>query len=222
VLPDPFVSLEEYMSRTGTEDLWTTFRYDTTDFPFAEVVSHILEEPNLDSLPAAPERATREQDQATQFHKVFYSRLETFLPLYESFLRKVLGSQLDTHFAQAVPTFRVHLPGSVAVGEWHRDRDYGHDETELNYWVPLTPTFPENTLWIEDQPVIVTYGDVVVFRGAELRHGNVTNSTERSRVSFDFRTIPQRAVPPSADEAPSSVNFGLPFALGGYWTKIQS
>ncbi len=193
---------------------WTILRYDTGRFPFAEIVAGVLGVPDLGGLDAAAQVASREADQRTAYHRRFYERLERILPPYRRLLAELLGERLSEYYVQRVPTFRVHLRGSVAVGEWHRDRDFGHDAAEVNYWLPLTRAYGSNAMWIDDAPVEAEYGDIVVFDGANLWHGNKVNDTAHSRVSFDFRVIPRAAYRPRQD---STVSAGVRFLVGEYW-----
>src|SRR5947199_244560 len=73
---------------------------------------------------------------------------------------------------QRVPTFRVQVPGNLSVGEFHRDKDYNHTEQEINWWVPLTPAYESNTVWLETEPDKGDYfpcamepGEILVFSG---------------------------------------------------------
>jgi len=38
---------------------------------------------------------------------------------------------------QRIPTFRCHLSGTGAMGLVHCDADYGHQPSEINFWLPL-------------------------------------------------------------------------------------
>ncbi|MFI9306724.1 streptomycin biosynthesis protein StrG [Streptomyces triculaminicus] len=193
---------------------YTRLRYDVEKIPIAELVREIIAVDDLEGLAAGEVVATRETDQSTDHHKRFYDHFDVISPAYRKLAQELLGQKAESHYLQRVPTFRVHLRNSVAVGDWHRDRDFGHDVTEVNYWVPLTRAFGNNTVWIDDEPVHAEYGDVIVFDGANSWHGNVVNDTEISRVSMDFRTIPRASYRPSEKK---SVSFGMPFLLGEYW-----
>ncbi|WP_243794990.1 hypothetical protein [Saccharopolyspora gloriosae] len=189
-------------------------RYDVTDIAIADAVCDIVNVADLEQLAPNDRVATRETDQATTYHKLFYDKFDQVWPLYRKLATTVLGARRQDFYIQKVPTFRVHLRNSVAVGTWHRDSDFGHDSSETNYWVPLTRAFGNNTLWIDNAPVDSEYGDIVVFDGANTWHGNKVNDTEISRVSMDFRTIPRSAY---RDTGKRSVSAGVPFVLGEYW-----
>jgi hypothetical protein len=171
---------------------------------------------DLEALKPSDYAATRETDQHTKYHALFYRNISTIEPLYRLLLHSALGDKAGQFYVQKVPTFRVHLRNSRAVGTWHRDREFGHDPSEVNYWVPLTRAFGSNTLWIENTEVPASYGDIIVFDGANLLHGNEINDTDISRVSLDFRTIPRARYQPREDR---SVSYRLRFRLGEYWDE---
>ncbi|GFE13813.1 hypothetical protein Sgleb_18600 [Streptomyces glebosus] len=189
-------------------------RYDVEKIPLAELVREVMAVDDLAGLAPSDRVATRETDQSTPYHRRFYDNIDVIAPLYRKLAQELLGRAAERHYIQRVPTFRVHLRNSLAVGEWHRDSDFGHDPAEVNYWVPLTRAYGNNTLWIDREPVHAEYGDVIVFDGAGSWHGNVVNDTEISRVSMDFRTIPRDHYRPNDK---TSVSFGMPFLLGDYW-----
>ncbi len=201
-----------------------TFTYPTEVYPFREAIQNMLEVADLELLPAANERLTRERDQSTIWHWRYYHHFEKMLaPLYYDFVREVILPRFGEAIVyQRVPTFRVSLPGNVAVGEWHRDRDYGHRRPEANFWLPVTRAEGSSTVWIEQtdrpQPLNVQYGEVLTFDAVNLLHGNVVNITGRSRVSFDFRAYPARLY---RERDTSTVNGKMKFKVGSYWTRLQ-
>lgn len=93
----------------------------------------------------------------------------------------------------------------------------------MNFWVPATIAYYTNTLRVQTsedlapQPVEpLKVGQYVIFDGVSLNHGNEPNLTSTTRVSFDFRTIPESKFVAS-DQI--SINTGLRFAVGedGYY-----
>lgn len=167
-------------------------------------------------------------DQSTGIHKHFYKiyEQEEFLSLYRKFLAEVVQPGYGEALVyQAKPTFRVHLPNNVAVGEWHKDGDYNHQKSEINYWMPFTRAFGNNTIWIETeedkgdfQPYDVEYGEVLIFNGAFLKHGNKPNDTGVCRASMDFRIIPHSQYKEIQAE---SSNLKLRFQIGGYYSLLE-
>src|SRR5262249_38008994 len=145
-----------------------------------------------------PGRMEPRKDQGTIWHEWFYARYQDDLrDVYMRFLRTIVRPLFGSHVIyQRVPTFRIHLPGNVAVGEYHTDGESGHQEGEINFWVPLTRTAGHSSVWIESRPGSRVYealsagpGDILVWDSVRLRHGNQVNTTDRTRVSFDFRCI---------------------------------
>ncbi|GMH98298.1 hypothetical protein TrVE_jg6145 [Triparma verrucosa] len=87
----------------------------------------------------------------------------------------------------------------MLLGPLHSDADYGHQEGEINFWLPLTDVLSNNTLWAETEaglgdfePVLVKCGEVFRFHGQSCRHLAVTSQNaaeggEEARISLDFR-----------------------------------
>lgn len=168
---------------------------------------------------------SRESDQSTDFHGLFYRSFDRIRPLYRRFLEAVAAEIVGEPFCfQRVPTFRIHLPSNVAVGEFHTDGDYNHPVGELNFWVPLTKAWDSNTIWIETalgkgdcEPVPgLEPGQFLTFDAVRWRHGNVANDTGATRVSIDFRCIPMSRYRPSEGR---SVNTAQRFVIGDYFDR---
>jgi len=108
-----------------------------------------------------------------------------------------------TFYYQRPPTLRLQPgPATKAYVKHHRDADYGHQNGELNYWIPLTQTTPSPsssslppTLWIESTPnqgdyhpiQCSSYGEGVSFHGSSCIHYVPKNMSDKTRVSLDFR-----------------------------------
>jgi hypothetical protein len=207
------------------------FAYDNARYDFAESIRQILSCPDLSQLHACRpdldyERLTDVTDQDTEFHKRFYGSLDRFLPLYVEFVRDVVKPRFGAEelVYQRVPSFRVHLPNNVAVGNFHRDSDYSHADGEVNFWLPVTNARGSNSVWLESapdngdyQPMTVDYGKVLIFDGVNLRHGNRTNETDRTRVSFDFRVVSPDRFRGREDR---SFSAGLEMKIGSYFDVV--
>lgn len=212
-------------------------RYDTGRYPFRETVARALglgPDIELEKVHEEPGGAyypllDRERDQSTDWHRRFYAgwdRPGGVSHLYRRFLLEVVAERGDPGplLYQRVPTFRVHLPGNVAVGEFHRDLDYGHQAEELNWWLPMTLARETATVWIESapgrkdfEPANLGYGEAFLFSGAMLEHGNRVNVEGFTRVSFDFRVLAASA---HRDTGKRSVSLGVPMTVGGYWEQL--
>ena len=208
--------------------------YDTTKYDFRKIVSEMLEVWEGDTIPLEElhtlehyDLLVREKDQSTIWHKRYYEKFkEQFLPTYLELVKELKERFGYTEIIyQAIPTFRVQLAeGNLGVGEWHRDRTYNHGVTEVNFWMPFVHTNQSNTIWMESKegkmdfrPYTVNYGEILVFNGANLFHGNKPNDSGATRVSVDFRLVdPNKFIPNEA----GSINMKSKFDIGGYFEKI--
>ena len=205
--------------------------YDTKKYPFREIVSNMLEIDNnrLEDLHLLENYGllSREQDQKTKWHKKYYDKFQTeFLSTYLKLVKEIKERfEYKEIIYQQIPTFRVQLgDGNVAVGEWHKDKTYEHSATEVNFWMPFVNTNVFNSIWTESsedkgdyKPYLVNYGEILVFSGANLYHGNKNNKSNETRVSVDFRLVdPNKFVPNSK----GSINMNTAFDIGGYFEKL--
>lgn len=204
--------------------------YDTTKYPLKELIQEILEvkEP-LESLHLLKhyDKLVRETDQSTQWHRRYYDKFHSrFYPTYKQLVEDIKYKFEYTSIVyQKVPTFRVQLAdGNIAVGEWHKDKAYNHGSSEVNFWLPFTNTNELNSVWIESKedlgdfrPYTVNYGEILVFNGANLLHGNKANTSDSTRVSIDFRLVDPIKFKPSTE---GSINMKSKFDIGGYFELI--
>lgn len=204
--------------------------YSPTEFPLARVVARVLAAEDLSRLHRQLDEPypvfKRENDQSSAFHRRFYDFFndrveETYISLVADAIRPRYAEPIAY---QRIPTFRVHLPGNVAVGEFHRDRDYQHSDVELNYWIPLTACWGTNTMWVESapdagdyRPVAMRYGQILAFNGVGLRHGNHVNVTDHTRVSMDLRVVPMSKY---RDSDRLTINTKMRFAIGDYFSLM--
>ena len=182
--------------------------YNIEKHSFKDIVSNWLDTKDLHKLHDIRqyEHFDREHDQSTKWHKMFYKKVrvdKTFDETYMNFLREYIKPRFREKIVyQKIPTFRVHLPNNVSVGEFHKDKHYRNVEwaekvKETNYYIPLTKAYGTNTVWAESkedegdfQPFDSDYGECIEWDASNLRHGNMKNDTGETRVSFDFRVIP--------------------------------
>ena len=176
-------------------------KYDTSKYQFRPLIKKILGEKSLENLHEVKkyERYTEPTDQSTIWHKTYYDKFkEEFYPLYKQFIKEFVKPQFeyDEIIYQKIPTFRVHQVDNLGVGAWHRDRDYNHEVNEINLWLPFTDAYGTNTIWMESEEgkedfkgYDVSYGEILVFSGPNLLHGNQTNEEKDTRCSIDFRII---------------------------------
>lgn len=214
-----------------------TINYNTGKYNFKDYIQKALNTDTLSFIHKNDdfiynEKFKRENDQSTHYHKLYYefSRTPEFTELFKSFIEEVVKPQFGEEVVyQTIPTFRLHFPGNIAVGEYHRDRNYRDEDwasrvKESNFFLPFTDAFGTNTIWVESEedkedfsPMEVEYGQIVMWDGTNLLHGNKTNEESTTRVSFDFRVMPMSRYEPSEH---GSINTKSKFALGEYYSKI--
>lgn len=176
---------------------------------------------------------TREKDQSTIWHKIFYTNInkyKEFLYLYYNFLYEYIKPRYkDKIVFQSIPTFRVHLPDNLSVGEFHKDKDYRNEEwakkiKELNYYLPFTDTNSINTIWAESKedkkdfnPMVLKYGECMEWDGLNLCHGNKINTSKYTRVSVDFRVM---SIQDYVGSDFTTINTKVKFNVGGYYSIL--
>jgi hypothetical protein len=213
----------------------TIYRYDSVEFPFKNIVDdhfrkhlqvasedlHTLKDPSL--FPKGI--VTPGTDNNTALHDVLYTVFdgESFLPTYRRFVQFLQGPIGEDLVFQKKPTFRIHLPGNLSVGDYHRDRDYGHPFEEINIWVPVTEARKTATIWLESEyekndfhPIELKNGEFLIFDSA-LKHGNEINGEGYTRVSMDFRVIPKSLY---SESNRVTANRGHKLSLGHYYDQF--
>ena len=209
--------------------------YDTNKYNFGELVGGLFSS-DLSELDNEDQKTniTLGTDTHTSFHRVFYDRLDSgwpeFVNLYHSFLKEVIHPLFedDTLIFQKYPGIRFCRPGAKAVYKWHSDGDADHKHPlgEVNIFLPITKAFDTNTMWYESIPGMgdwrsldIDYGQFLIGYLNQCRHGNKTNETEKTRVSFDFRVIPGFAY--DEDCPIESCTTKQKFLVGDYYDKME-
>jgi hypothetical protein len=111
---------------------------------------------------------------------------------------------------QAFPCLRVLRPKEFSIGP-HCDMSYGHSMGNINFHIPLTPTFGTNCVYTESHPgkedwhplKTKSVGLGYIFDGARCIHFGLENMTESTRVSLEFRIAIYRD---RSDSIPRSVS----------------
>lgn len=213
----------------------TVYSYDTVQFPFKSIIDdHFrkhLKVPSEDLHKLADRSlypvgiVTPGTDNNTALHDILYKVFDgaEFLPTYRKFIQFLQGPIGEELIFQKKPTFRIHLPGNLSVGDYHRDRDYGHPPEEINIWVPVTEARKTATIWLESayekndfHPKELGNGEFLIFDSA-LKHGNEINAEGYTRVSMDFRVIPKTLY---SDNRRVTANRGLQLSLGHYYDQF--
>ena len=210
-------------------------KYDINKYSFRDIVSNWLETDDLSKLHKIKQykHFVRDNDQSTMWHKIFYNKIResaSFNEIYIRFLRDIIKPRFGEEIVyQKIPTFRVHLPNNIAVGEFHKDKHYRNVKwaekvKEINYYIQLTKSYGTKTIWAETEedkgdytPFNSDYGDCIEWDASNLTHGNEDNITSMTRVSFDFRVIPKSRY---IDSNHLTINTKIPFGIGGYYETI--
>jgi hypothetical protein len=201
--------------------------YHTDEYPFAKLVQEHFDCLDLRYIHTKASREyevfERDNDFKTEFHEKFYEIGDVFYSVYEAFVRNTVASYFDEPVVyQRIPNFRIHMPDNLAVGEFHRDTDYGHSEDEINIFLPLTSAYATNTFWVESKkgkqdfaPAELAYGQFGIWSGTR-EHGNYLNTTGISRVSLDFRIMLRSKY---SARSQHTINTKMKFEIGGYFDE---
>tara|TARA_R110002049_G_scaffold231662_1_gene404099 strand:- start:12127 stop:12777 length:651 start_codon:yes stop_codon:yes gene_type:complete len=208
-------------------------KYNTDLFNFSGELQKIILSKNLSNIHNSPhfeeyDLFSREKDQSTKYHKLYYDNFkEKIEPIYKKFISEIIRPLYkESIIYQKIPTFRLHFPGNIAVGEyhkdkWYRDSKWHSDVCEMNYYLPFTQAFDTNTVWVESEedkgdyePIESNYGECIEWDGVNLMHGNKKNTTDKTRISVDFRVISESKYKPSNY---GSINTKVKFEIGGYY-----
>lgn len=214
---------------------YKTIEYNTRVYNFVELIGELFDTKDLDKLHELTTNVYSEQfkvgmDSTTIFHNNFYDKLRSGWPelkaLYESFICGIVSRHINEDFLyQEFPTFRVHLLNNVAVGAFHNDGEFGHPAGEINFIIPLTNSDGTASIWIESEPkkedfeaIPMQIGSLITFNGNELTHGNKMNTTDRTRVSMDFRVLPLSKY--DENNTAESITRKTKFKEGGYYKRF--
>lgn len=225
------------------------FNYDTSGYQIRQQIEDLFKVDSLedihlqrpDLLPGGNfyKNHILSNDVDMSFHKIFYKKMNLpwaeFLQEYETFIFENVPQIIGEKFLyQKTPSFRIHLPNMMAVSEFHCDTDenYNHPIGEINFIIPLTDMWDTNAVWAESErmkgdytPMNVNFGQFVKFNGNMCRHGNKTNKTLKTRISFDFRILPISCTPAKGINpvkfSSGSVYTKAKWEDGGYYKKYD-
>ena len=146
-------------------------------------------------------------DQATIIHKEIY---KDFDKEYDSYLiyfyRKLAFATIEylrdlynisKWAVQRYPSLRIQFPENISVFEFHRDSDYNHPLGEINHFLAITDCNESSALHIEKNlgwdnfsPLNLMAGESAILNTSIYKHGDISNKTDFTRFSIDFRSIP--------------------------------
>jgi hypothetical protein len=202
------------------------FLYDVDTYPLHEHLAEIFGVKDLSLIHEHPIQDKKElmkplldTKKRLAFHKCYDNFVTSFcIPFLhaqaigENYLNdswKDNGQQRISYRYQAFPCIRVNRPGEFSIGP-HCDMSYGHSMGNINFHIPLTPTYGTNALYTESHPgredwhplKTKAIGLGYSFDGARCLHFTLENSTIHTRVSLDFRIAIHRVI---KMELPASV-----------------
>lgn len=175
--------------------------YDLDDMDFRPWACEVLGVDRLEDLHRRPDPAVFATyvDRLNHYRGLLtrnFDRIDGTYQALVDFVALLVGG-LDLR--QRPPSFRCHLPGGGTASSFHRDGDpqYGITPGAINVWVPLTRVRGTNSLFVETapgsqdlRPVELEPGQLLIFDAYHLLHGSHGNTTDSTRVSFDFRFLP--------------------------------
>tara|TARA_R100000808_G_C2090091_1_gene110818 strand:- start:19 stop:699 length:681 start_codon:yes stop_codon:yes gene_type:complete len=217
------------------------FKYNTNQINFLNLLESAFNVEDLERIHEelevsylAPEgEAGLGNDTDSVFHKIFYKKLNSgwleFTECYKKFITDIIMPimKVDKIIYQKKPSFRIQYPNSKAVTTWHYDSDelHRHPDWEINVQVALTEMKNETSTWIESvpglrdfSPMNMTPGEFWIFNGNKCLHGNKPNTTDKTRISFDFRVIPFDRYNPKSENFSATTKQG--FIVGEYYDII--
>lgn len=135
---------------------------------------------------------------------------ETYHQFIKTYIKPLFPEETKIVF-QKTPNIRFSIPESAAIGKdpndpdniigLHCDNNFGHNENEMNFIVPITKMFSTNSIYYE--PTLNSQIEPIHFENLllekneflqayfnKLRHCNRINKTNKTRISFDIRIIP--------------------------------
>jgi hypothetical protein len=207
--------------------------YDTKIYNFREYVEKFLGFLSLETIHEDfpfGELLVSGTDQNRHLHRKFYNGMDSsndFISLYRKFIQETICPLFDEEIIfQKFPTFRIHQPNNIAVFAFHKDKEYNHNENEVNFYLPITKAFSTNTFWFESEedkgdfsPMEGEYGEVIQWKGSNLKHGNKLNETNQTRISFDFRILSRGIYNVSSPKKSKSKNKS--FTIGNYYDAFK-
>ena len=213
------------------------YSYDTKKYNFYSIIRDIYDIDELDNLHLEKEdlmpnyKLDFKNKSKTKAHQIFYKNLHSIEGSFKNFVAEEISPLFDEDFVyQKTPTFRVQWPNEQAIHYWHydSDEDHRHPAWEINFQVAITDMLGTSCTWAESvpglkdfRPMEMNYGEYIAFDGNRCLHGNKTNTTGRTRVSFDFRVIPFSRYSPEKYKNVVSATKNNSFKIGGYYKLFK-
>ena len=229
-------------------DRTMTLRYDQSEYPLLDAFCDLVGERHLATVhdrwrahdrakshleekrallaPLAVPSAKRDSFEET------YDRLvrEVVLPAIARRQRRSCANDDERYLYAAFPCARVQQPSSFHTIQCHVDSMYGHGPCSVNCWLPLTKLDARgrNSLHVESapgkedfEPIRADVGEIRVFDGSACAHYTVANACDETRVSLDFRVVPEALF--SFDASASDGNEKASrYRVGGYFSSATA
>tara|TARA_B100001063_G_C16775120_1_gene564662 strand:+ start:4988 stop:5701 length:714 start_codon:yes stop_codon:yes gene_type:complete len=212
--------------------------YDNSKYDFRDIVKNCFKVKDLSVVHKNnPEYDVFKEfgpDVQTWYHDTFYNYLKTtdegsnMQKMYDNLVVEVILPYLGIKEAlvQKFPSFRVQLPGNIAVAKMHTDNSLGHPIGEINFTYAFTDMFDTNTIWIEKMPRLKDFvpinqeaNSITSFNANLCMHYNKLNETGKTRMSMDFRVLPLNYY--DKDKVLSSHSTKQKFVDGGYYELFK-
>ena len=208
-------------------------KFNNKKINFYEFLKNIYKCDNLESIHLIYHKDNhrdlfnRDNDNTTELHQLYYDNIDIIKDLYLKLINEIfLNLYPNESFIiyQKSPALRISLPGNKSVGEMHTDFEYNHPEEEINFWLPITTLNEINTVWHESKPnlgdfkpILIKSNEIAIVNFNKCRHYAKINSTNKTRISLDFRIIPGSQWKES-DKLSAFQN--VKFTIGEYYEKL--
>lgn len=164
---------------------------------------------------------------------------ESLLVGYEALIKDIIAPMMLAEYEtkeatilyQYPPTLRVFpsLSPPKALGRLHTDYDYGHQNGEINFWLPIVNIGGDNaSLWSERTqgakdfyPFCLKYGEIQRFHGVSLMHGTYPNDGGKTRISLDFRVALEESFQSGYSHPNRKVKFKHEMKRLSYSRKVE-
>jgi hypothetical protein len=142
-------------------------------------------------------------DNFSSFNETYYQFINEYVkPMFPNEQKLVI---------QKTPNLRISFPNLTAIGKnenetrdiigLHKDSDFGHHFSEINFIIPITKMFDTNSVYFEPEinsnvsfenykTLQLETDEFFVGKLNQLKHYNKMNQTEKTRISLDLRIIP--------------------------------
>jgi len=178
------------------------FRYDATRHDFRAWTRAVLGVEDLSRLHEAPALLpglSLEHRRCLMLKRLYDHRGQGLDELMRRFVTEAVAPVFGPISSyQERACLRIHMHGCDSTSAFHHDGEWGQQEATQNVWIPWTPVWGTNSLWVESAPgradyapVELGYGEAIIFQGAVLSHGSVANDSGSTRVSADVRVKPR-------------------------------